>query len=221
MGKRRYDETEEERKARKRAKKEAKKVKRESTDSDRDSSRNDMDNTESSFQRKTIRMIFSLYPSHLDDIMMEINRSLRQNLLKYVSGLNGILLAFDNVRIVLNGGRKVGVILNEQPHLHYLVDLDALVFAPDSGMHLHGVVTECFESHVGLLVHKFFNASVSSDHLTASGYTFDEEGVWIHDGGSAMIAPDASLRFEVEKVHECGGTISMEGKNPVVPYHGN
>ena len=165
-------------------------------------------------------MIFSLYPCDLEDIVIAIKRSLRLNLLKYVAGMDGVLLAFDNVKIVPNGGQTAGMILNEQPHLHYLADLDTLVFSPSPGMRLRGTVTECFESHVGILVHNFFNASITSDHLVSAGFSYDvDQGEWVHeDDGSTAIAAEEAVEFTVKQLHECAGTISMEGANPTVMY---
>jgi hypothetical protein len=238
--KRRRDETEEERKERKKLKKESKKSKTEKHTKDKSEpttveepnasasavvtstskKSNSPRTSESSCQRKTIRMIFSLYPCDLEDIVIAIKRSLRLNLLKFVAGMDGVLLAFDNVKIVPNGGKTAGVIMNEQPYLHYLADLDILVFGPSPGMRLQGTVTECFESHVSLLVHNFFNASITSDHLVTTGFSYDvDRGEWVHeDDGSTAIAAEEAVDFTVEQIHECAGTISMEGKNPTVMY---
>ena len=236
--KRRRDETEDERKERKKIKKAEKKSKGDKHSDKKSRSSTVVESSpnvttvvtltpktspttsESSCQRKTIRMIFSLYPCDLDDIVVAIKRSLRLNLLKYVTGMDGVLLAFDNVRIVPNGGQRAGMILNEQPHIHYLADLDILVFAPSRGMRLRGTVTECFESHVGLLVHNFFNASITSENLVAAGFSFDvDQGEWVHeDDGSTAIAAEEAVDFTVEQLHECAGTISMEGTEPTVMY---
>jgi DNA-directed RNA polymerase subunit E'/Rpb7 len=224
MAKRSRDETEDERKERKRSKKEAKKAKKDTKQVDKLLSSTSGPKKlaectgESSCKRQTIRMIFSLCPSDLEDIIREIKRSLRQNLLKYVPGMDGVLLAFDNVRIVPNGGLIAGVILNEQPHIHYLADMDTLIFSPSKDMRLLGTVTECFESHVGILVHNFFNASISSDQLVAAGFSYDDQGDWVHEDGSTTIAAEEKVKFTVEKVHECAGTISMEGMDPKVIY---
>jgi DNA-directed RNA polymerase I subunit RPA43 len=224
MAKRSRDETEDERKERKRAKKEARKTKKDQQHLDKmpssppASKKLTQSIGDCSCQRQTIRMIFSLYPSDLEDIVREIKRSLRQNLLKYVPGMDGVLLAFDNVRIVPNGGIIAGMILNEQPHIHYLADMDTLIFSPSKDMKLLGTVTECFESHVGFLVHNFFNASISSDQLVAAGFSYDDQGDWVHEDGSTTIAAEEKVKFTVEKVHECAGTISMEGMDPTVIY---
>lgn len=176
----------------------------------------------SCFKRKKIRMLFSLFPSDLHDVYGEIRRSLKMKLLRYMLGIEGVLIAFDDIKLVTSvpGLSKTagGVILNEQPQIHYLAELDTLLFCPEVGKVVTGNVIECYESHVGVLVHNFFNASITSDHLQKAGFSFldDDFGAttWIHKDGSTILAPDETVKFIVEKVHECAGTISMEGSHP-------
>jgi hypothetical protein len=70
---------------------------------------------------------------------------------------------------------------------------------------------------VGLLVHNFFNASITADHLVTAGYSF-ESGEWVNEDGSTLITAEEQVNFTVAKVHECAGTISMEGMDPCVTY---
>lgn len=80
-----------------------------------------------------------------------------------------------------------------------------------------GVVNECFPSHVGMLVHSFFNAMVSSDHLQSAGYVFDEDlHQWILEGDCQALGIGDKVEFTVQKLHECAGVISLEGSQPSV-----
>jgi hypothetical protein len=80
---------------------------------------------------------------------------------------------------------------------------------------LTGVVNECFPSHVGMLVHSFFNAMVSSDHLHSAGYVYDQElQEWTQEEGSGVLGNEDRVEFIVQKIHECAGIISIEGSNP-------
>jgi len=79
-------------------------------------------------------------------------------------------------------------------------------------------VNECFPSHVGMLVHSFFNAMIPSQ-LLLNGYEFDSfSQKWVKldngqdNGGLAEIGINDEVLFEVEKIHECAGLISIEGK---------
>jgi DNA-directed RNA polymerase subunit E'/Rpb7 len=225
MGKHNPDETPEERKKRKQAKKDSKKARKESGRHDKaethtqespKTSQVPSKSLSSCFIRKTVQILFSLYPADLGDIRQAIDRSLRQLLLRYVSGMDGVLLAYDGIRI---DNQHAGIILNELPHVHYQIVVDVLIFSPKLEDELCGTVTECFESHVGLLIHHYFNASIGSEQLVEAGFSYDDEQcTWLHEDGSTLIAPDELVKFRVAKIHEAGGTISLEGVNPFVTY---
>ena len=91
-------------------------------------------------------------------------------------------------------------------------------------MKLVGKISESFPSHVGLLIHDFFNGMVSADNLVRAGFRFDaEQYTWLNvnvnatDDGDNNLALEY-LAFEVSKVHECAGVISLEGENPKVVH---
>lgn len=238
MGKKERVETDEERRARKRSKKEAKKV---ASEAGRDFSgaENEVEaactpspakaitasdkvkagTKDSSFERKRLKMVVSLYPVALGDVLSNVRDALNSLLLKYSDGIGGVLLAFDNVKLVADkgAGSGHGVILNELPHIHYLVELDALVFCPVVGKKLTGVVNECFPSHVGVLLHKFFNAMISSDHMHSAGYVFDRElQQWMEEDGTKIVGNEDQVDFVIDNIHECAGVISIEGSQPSV-----
>ena len=66
---------------------------------------------------------------------------------------------------------------------------------------------------MSLLVFNYFNAMISGDELRAAGYSFDAE---LHNWTSSKesISPKDKVKFNIEKIHELEGTVSMEGKNP-------
>ena len=66
-----------------------------------------------------------------------------------------------------------------------------------------------------MLVLNYFNAMVSSDELRSSGYVFDIDlQKWVTEDGGQTIEVDSRITFNVEKVHECDGTLSLEGIPP-------
>ena len=78
---------------------------------------------------------------------------------------------------------------------------------------LKGVVNECFPSHVGILVFDYFNAMVSAETIREAGYAFDPDlQTWTKGGVS--ISSGVKINFVVTKIHECDGTISLEGSKP-------
>lgn len=176
------------------------------------------ENTESPFQKKKVSVMLSLLPSAMANTQKAMNAAMQTMLLKYSDSLEGVLLSYWNIQVdeTKNGGRY-GRILNEMPHIHYYVTCDVLVFNPCVGKTLVGVVSETFPSHVGLLVHELFNAMISAEALRDHGFIYDTDlNEWSKQDTMTPIAVGDSIRFTVEKFHECNGLISLESTNPVI-----
>mmetsp|Transcript_13975 Transcript_13975/g.29463 ORF Transcript_13975/g.29463 Transcript_13975/m.29463 type:complete len:248 (-) Transcript_13975:995-1738(-) len=168
------------------------------------------------FFRKRAKLSISLLPWSLKDCKQSVENSLRKMMLKYSNGLGGILMAYDDVQLRDHedeNSKGKGWILNELPHVHYDVSCNVLVFYPSIGCQLKGIVNECFPSHVGMLVFGYINAMVSAETIREAGYTFDVDlQTWTKGGDS--ITSGAKINFVVTMIHECDGTISLEGDKP-------
>lgn len=169
------------------------------------------------FFRKRVKLSISLLPWSLKDCKQSVENSIRKMMLKYSSGLGGILMAYDDVQLQdhesSNGSKGKGWVLNELPHVHYDVSCNVLVFFPSIGCELKGVVNECFPSHVGILVFGYINAMVSAKTIREAGYQFDSDlQTWTKGGDS--ITSGVKINFVVTKINECDGAISLEGDKP-------
>lgn len=199
MGKHSRDETSDERKKqRKRQRKEAKKARHPTQHRPHQSI---------VFFQKQVEVTVSILPFGLRDLRKSVNDSLRLWLLRYSSGLGGILLSFSNVQVLTDGK-----IMNDLPHIHYQVSCDMLVFDPLVGTDLNGVVTESFHSHISLLVFGYFNASIPVVCLKDAGFEFDGEHWKL---GGTPVALGENVHFRVNKVYESGGIVSIEGSQPI------
>lgn len=229
MAKRSRDESDEERKGRNRLKKAAKQIgstssghedEQEETPIQALSARSDThslplaSHTDSSvFYKKRVNLSISLPPGSLGNIKQSMEDSLRRFLLKYLDGLKGVLMAFENIKI-----KESGTILNELPHIHYNITVDALVFSPSVGYKLSGVVTESFHSHLSLLVNGYFNASLAAEEMRKAGFKFDQSlEQWCQqaDGDLQVINKDDFVTFICQHMYESVGLISLAGANPV------
>lgn len=169
------------------------------------------------FFRKRAKLSISLLPWSLRDCKQSVESSIRKILLKYSDGLGGVVMAYDDVKLQDHEGdnksKGKGWVLNELPHVHYDVSCNVLVFSPSLGCELKGVVNECFPSHVGILVFDYINAMVSAETIREAGYKFDLDlQTWTMGGDS--ITSGVKINFVVTKIHECNGTISIEGAKP-------
>ena len=168
------------------------------------------------YRLKTVRSLVSLAPSSLSDVRGNIRRLSCQDVTRYVQGLGGVLMAVRDVRVC-----GPGRVLNELPHVHYEVEADVVVFCPDVGTRLVGVVNESFPSHVGMLVDTLFNAMVPAEELRRLGYEYDlDSNQWSteRDAQTGELLPsplpisiDDRIGFTVSKLNELNGIISLEG----------
>lgn len=66
-----------------------------------------------------------------------------------------------------------------------------------------------------MLVLNYFNGMVSAEQLRGAGFSFDADlQKWVSDNDAQTISVDSTITFEVDKVHECDGTMSLEGIKP-------
>ena len=168
------------------------------------------------YRLKTVRSLVSLAPSSLSDVRGNIRRLSCQDVTRYVKGLGGVLMAVRDVKVC-----GPGRVLNELPHVHYEVEADVVVFCPDVGTRLVGVVTESFPSHAGMLVDTLFNAMVPAEELRRLGYEYDlDSNQWSTERDAATgellpsplpISIDDRIGFTVSKLNELNGIISLEG----------
>jgi hypothetical protein len=107
----------------------------------------------------------------------------------------------------------------------------SLLFFPQ----LQGRVTECFPSHISMLVFGYINAMISADTLIKEDLRFDHDSLtWmtIHNASELedendlvdnhhrhpliqTISKNMKLKFLVTKIYCCDSTISFEGTSPV------
>jgi RPA43 OB domain in RNA Pol I len=228
MGKRRSDKNQaddEQRHERKRIKKEKKKKKNKENDSQQlpaAATTSSIDLSEDGvFFRKKLELTISLLPSALSNVYANAEDALRLFLLRYSDGIGGVMLAYENVKVLSeNKSRLAGIILNELPHIHYRVSTSALVFNPAPGGKMRGKVTDSsFHSHLSLVVHKYFNASIPADSLREAGFEFDDVQLqWYHQQNvnATALNRDDEIDFICRKLYESGGMISIEGATPVL-----
>lgn len=168
------------------------------------------------YRVKKVRSLVSLAPSSLSDVKGNIRRLSCQDVTRYVKGLEGVLMAVREVKVC-----GPGRVQNELAHVHYQVEADVVVFCPDVGTRLVGVVNESFPSHVGMLVDTLFNAMVPAEELRRLGYEYDmDSNQWSTERdvktGELLPSPlpisvDDRIGFTVSKLNELNGIISLEG----------
>ncbi|PNJ55852.1 DNA-directed RNA polymerase I subunit RPA43 [Pongo pygmaeus] len=98
----------------------------------------------------------ALSPRYLNRKRTGIREQLDAELLRYSESLLGVPIAYDNIKVV----GELGDIYDDQGHIHLNVEADFVIFCPEPGQKLMGIVNKVSSSHIGCLVHGCFNASI-------------------------------------------------------------
>ncbi|KAM6152630.1 DNA-directed RNA polymerase I subunit RPA43 [Erethizon dorsatum] len=102
------------------------------------------------------RRHIALSPRYLNRKRTGIREQLDAELLRYSESLLGVPIAYDNIKVV----GELGDIYDDQGHIHLNIEADFVVFCPEPGQKLMGIVNKVSSSHIGCLVHGCFNASI-------------------------------------------------------------
>ncbi|XP_056336465.1 DNA-directed RNA polymerase I subunit RPA43 [Danio aesculapii] len=146
----------------------------------------------------THRRHISLPPVHLKKKKTGIQEQLNAELLKYSNSLNGVPVAYDNIKVVGQHGN----IFDDQGFIHFNIEASFVIFTPKKGSRLVGVINKMGVSHVGCLVHGCFNASV----VKPNALTSDQ---WRDSG----LCVGQNLEFEVFQLDaDAAGVLLIRGR---------
>ena len=199
----------------------------------------------SPYQTKTILGTVALLPSSLPDVTKCISTLLHSLLLMYDANMGGVLLSLEEDGIKLlpidnttksnkqQRGLVGGRVVDDLPYIHYRFQVSGLLFCPSVGMKLRGQVVECTATYITLTTHHILSTKISTAKLHESGFFYNDTTLeWTRErettegddegddgvllGPSTSIYLDDVVEFVVERIHECGGYISLDGMRPSV-----
>lgn len=196
----------------------------------------------SPYQVKLIQGTVALLPSSLSDVPGQIQSLLHSLLLMYDAKMGGMLLSLEdgakllpfdhNKKTRLRGGAVGGRVVDDLPYVHFSFQVRGLLFCPKVNMKLKGQVVECTPTYITLTSHNILSTKISQDNLNQMGFFYNDSSLeWTRErsvnrpgqnedetflGPSTSIYLDDCVEFLVERVHECGGYVSLDGKNPDV-----
>ncbi|NWI36507.1 RPA43 polymerase, partial [Picathartes gymnocephalus] len=98
----------------------------------------------------------ALPPRFLGRKRSGIRAQLDAELLRYSESLQGVPVAYDNIKVV----GELGDIYDDQGFIHLNIEADFILFSPKKGKKLVGVINKVAPSHIGCLIHGCFNASI-------------------------------------------------------------
>lgn len=196
----------------------------------------------SPYQVKLIQGTVALLPSSLSDVPGQIQSLLHSLLLMYDAKMGGMLLSLEEGAKLLpfdhkkktrfRGGAVGGRVVDDLPYVHFSFQVRGLLFCPKLNMKLKGQVVECTPTYITLTSHNILSTKISQDNLNQMGFFYNDSSLeWTRErsvnrpgqnedetflGPSTSIYLDDCVEFLVERIHECGGYVSLDGKNPDV-----
>ncbi|XP_064023208.1 DNA-directed RNA polymerase I subunit RPA43 [Pogoniulus pusillus] len=109
------------------------------------------------------RRHIALPPRYLGRKRTGIRAQLDGELLRYSESLQGVPVAYGNIRVV----GELGDIYDDQGFIHLNIEADFVIFSPKKGKKLVGVINKVAPSHIGCLIHGCFNASIPKpEHMS-------------------------------------------------------
>lgn len=223
-------------------------VKKQKTDATIDSKVSIIDETtglSKCFHRVKAKMYLSLAPchlerpidglrqQHLDPLIMTFNRK-----------VDGIIISYDNIKFSKEQIKKnededaavefnyVAKVSDENPFSFLWVYVDFVVWKPRIGDLLEGYSIMQSQSHIGLLIHDVFNASIKKFYIPENWYfvpnqadeesnenedsgsngtsqnNFKKLGYWCDENGVAI---GGKIKFTVRAIHVNGKGLAVEG----------
>uniref|UniRef100_A0A8C0VAR4 DNA-directed RNA polymerase subunit n=1 Tax=Cyanistes caeruleus TaxID=156563 RepID=A0A8C0VAR4_CYACU len=103
-----------------------------------------------------VTMSLLLKPCLQAPVELERGTTLDAELLRYSESLQGVPVAYDNIKVV----GELGDIYDDQGFIHLNIEADFIIFSPKKGKKLVGVINKVAPSHIGCLIHGCFNASI-------------------------------------------------------------
>ncbi|KAG8711815.1 hypothetical protein FRC11_001771 [Ceratobasidium sp. 423] len=120
---------------------------------------------DSEFKLVRARTSISLPPRFAGDARRGVEEILDNLVMRYVPSLRGVLLSHKDHKFASG----VAIMYAEGPYPTTQVEFDAGVWAPEVGMRITGRISLHATDHIGLLVHRTFNASIDRAHIPGDG----------------------------------------------------
>ncbi|KAL0229941.1 hypothetical protein PCE1_003505 [Barthelona sp. PCE] len=167
---------------------------------------------------RTVKLNFSLFASPVflpKNISLSINEALNNRILTYSADIGGIVLTYNNVRVLSSYSRYV----DESPFLHIKGSCECLIFMPDNTTpQLNALVEHVDDDRITAKLFDVFTVNVTTDKLTDYTHKYvgrgemfehnDDADVRIEEGSVIGIKCMGVFNEEYEEEH----TIIIEGE---------
>ncbi|KAM3125366.1 hypothetical protein CJJ07_001515 [Candidozyma auris] len=181
------------------------------------------------------KLYVSLAPCHMGNAINGVKaQHLEPLVMKYNPQAKGVVLSYFNITLsqdressVKDGQAKLAKVNDSTPFTFLWATVDLLIWQPQPGDVLEGYIYMQTQSHIGLLVHDTFNASLKSksipqnwEFVPSQADEYGEEqgdsgnskfrsyGYWTDENGTKI---EGKIKFTVKTIHTSGKMVSLEG----------
>ncbi|KAK6202522.1 DNA-dependent RNA polymerase I subunit A43 [Scheffersomyces amazonensis] len=184
------------------------------------------------FHKVSTSLYVSLAPIHLNDPINGIKaQHLDPLVMTYFPKAKGVVLAYSNIKLSSDNVSQdshdktisVAKIEGSSPFTFLWITVDFLVWRPQVGDVVEGYIYMQTASHLGLLIHDTFNASIKkynipsgwqfvpnqADEITDDTATkFKSFGYWMDEN---EVKVEGKIKFTIKSIHTTGKVVSVEG----------
>lgn len=178
------------------------------------------------FKTISVKMYAAVAPIYAMDAAEGIRQQyLDPLIMNYYNLAGGVVLSYSNLRLLgqnRNPTKKAEPafvkIINDSSYGHTWMLVDMLVWAPTRGDQVEGWISVQSPSHIALLIHNTFNATIRREDIPPDWYFVpkqDEEdsdtrslGYWYDADGQPI---DGKLSFAVKHFKVSGKTVLVQG----------
>lgn len=183
------------------------------------------------FHKYTTAMYVSLAPMYLNNPINGVKtQHLDPMVMNYFSKAKGVVLSYLNIQIDEanltedSEGNPISIarVEGNSPMTFFWINVDLLIWKPQIGDTLEGYIYMQTASHIGLLIHDTFNASIKKynvpaewqfipsqeDETTDDTERFRSYGYWVDENENKV---EGKLRFTIKSIHSAGRVVLVEG----------
>jgi DNA-directed RNA polymerase subunit E'/Rpb7 len=143
------------------------------------------------FREVRSKLHLKLLPSSLANVRAAVLKELSAMLLRIEPTLGGVPLSFKAMKIEGDSA----AIFEDQPQIHVKVAVTFLLFAPEEGSVISGIVNNLADDSVGLLILNTFNAVIPKNEMPKT-YSFDYgASVWKSKTSGDTISIGSELKI--------------------------
>lgn len=186
------------------------------------------------FKKFSTELYVSLAPCFINDPINGIKaQHLDPLVMTYFPKAKGVVISYSNLQLSLENKSidsednpiYVSPIANSSPFTYMWVAVDLLIWKPTVGDVLEGYSYMQTASHIGLLIHDTFNATIKKFNIPAEwrfvpnqvdeyaegeqeNGKFKSFGFWVDENDVKI---EGKIKFTVKSIHSSGRVISLEG----------